>query len=149
MFSGSMLRFSSTRLASFALCVRRNWCYSQVGRSMFSRPYTYCTKKVAELDKKPTQTGIAGGGNELLIKAVRYDALPLVSQRKRLLGSPGALFRGVPSRPHRDKIAFAIPIRPLYILYMRLGGSPVHHHRHVDEITEKRILSDKFRGWDK
>ena len=30
--------------------------------------------------------------------------------RKRLLASPGALFRGVHSRPHGDKIVFVFPI---------------------------------------
>jgi hypothetical protein len=84
-----------------------------------------------------------------LFVAMQLCAVRLYRRFCTLLGSPGALFRGVHSRPHRDKIAFAIPIRPLSILYMRLGGSPVHHHRHVDEITEKRSLSNKFRGWDK
>jgi hypothetical protein len=84
-----------------------------------------------------------------LFVAMQLCAVRLYGRFCTLLGSPGALFRGVHSRPHWDKIAFAIPIRPLYILYMRLGGSPVHHHCHVDEITEKRILSNKFRGWDK
>src|SRR5262245_23487260 len=40
MLSGSMLRFSNMRLASDSLTVRRNWCYSQVWRVMFSRPYS-------------------------------------------------------------------------------------------------------------
>jgi hypothetical protein len=40
-FSGRIRRFSGTRRASFASCVRRNLSHSQVGRSMFSRPYTY------------------------------------------------------------------------------------------------------------
>ncbi len=60
-----------------------------------------------------------------LIPSGSYDALPLVSQRKCLLASPGTLFRGVHSRPHGDKIAFVFPIRPLYILVIRLGGAPV------------------------
>jgi hypothetical protein len=38
MFSGRRPRFSGTRRASFALSVRSNRRYSQVGRRMFSRP---------------------------------------------------------------------------------------------------------------
>jgi transposase len=40
-FSGRMLQFSGTRLASFALCVRRNRRGSQVWRRMFARAYRY------------------------------------------------------------------------------------------------------------
>jgi hypothetical protein len=41
MFAGRMPRFSGTYLAVFAPSVRSNLPRSQVGRSMFSRPYIY------------------------------------------------------------------------------------------------------------
>jgi hypothetical protein len=47
MFSGRRLQFSGTPLTSFASCVRSNRHRSQVGRSMFSRPYRYKEDHVA------------------------------------------------------------------------------------------------------
>jgi hypothetical protein len=51
------------RLASDSLTVRRNWRYSQVGRSMFSRPYTYRGEPVTHFVNPQTGLHIMRGAD--------------------------------------------------------------------------------------